>query len=115
VPAGGPPCGHCGRRADAITESRRRRWTWLGQSAFRIATPGGRVIITDPWLTKNPLTPPEYRDPARLAKVDVLLVTHGHADHIADAPETQAFPRRPWQFSPSQGSRMSTDPEARSS
>jgi len=59
---------------------------WLGQSAFRIATPGGKVIVTDPWLEKNPLTPAKYKDLAGLGKVDVLLVTHAHPDHIADAP-----------------------------
>ena len=60
--------------------------TWLGQAAFRIVTPGGKVIVTDPWLAANPLTPPQYKTPEGLGKVDVLLVTHGHGDHIADAP-----------------------------
>lgn len=59
---------------------------WLGQSAFRITSPGGKVIVTDPWLIRNPLTPPQYKDLAALGKVDVLLVSHGHLDHIADAP-----------------------------
>jgi L-ascorbate metabolism protein UlaG (beta-lactamase superfamily) len=59
---------------------------WLGQSAFRITTPGGKVIVTDPWLKANPLTPPEYKNLEALGKVDVLLVTHGHTDHFADAP-----------------------------
>jgi L-ascorbate metabolism protein UlaG (beta-lactamase superfamily) len=59
---------------------------WLGQSAFRITTPGGKVIVTDPWLKPNPLTPPQYKNLEALGKVDVLLVTHGHADHFADAP-----------------------------
>ncbi|MFT4266119.1 MAG: metal-dependent hydrolase [Xenophilus sp.] len=60
---------------------------WLGQSAFKITTPGGKVIVTDPWLKTNPLTPPQYRHLEALGKVDVLLVTHGHWDHFADAPE----------------------------
>ncbi|WP_332826292.1 metal-dependent hydrolase [Ramlibacter sp.] len=60
---------------------------WLGQAAFRITTPGGKVIVTDPWLRANPLTPPEYKNLAALGKVDVLLVTHGHGDHFADAPD----------------------------
>lgn len=60
---------------------------WLGQSAFRITTPGGKVIVTDPWLRPNPLTPPEYKKLEALGKVDLLLVTHGHADHFADAPD----------------------------
>jgi L-ascorbate metabolism protein UlaG (beta-lactamase superfamily) len=59
---------------------------WLGQSAFRITSPGGKVIVTDPWLIRNPLTPAQYKDLAALGKVDVLLVSHGHLDHIADAP-----------------------------
>lgn len=59
---------------------------WLGQSAFKITTPEGKVIITDPWLKANPLTPVEFKSLENLGKVDVLLVTHGHLDHFADAP-----------------------------
>ena len=59
---------------------------WLGQAAFRITSPGGKVIVTDPWLRTNPLTPPEYKQLDRFGKIDVLLVSHGHFDHIADAP-----------------------------
>jgi L-ascorbate metabolism protein UlaG (beta-lactamase superfamily) len=64
---------------------------WLNQAAFKITTPGGKVIITDPWLLPhpgfmNPLTPPQYRNLEALGKVDVLLVTHAHPDHISDAP-----------------------------
>ena len=59
---------------------------WLGQSAFKITSPGGKVIVTDPWLRANPLTPPEYKDLESFGRIDVLLVSHGHADHIADAP-----------------------------
>jgi L-ascorbate metabolism protein UlaG (beta-lactamase superfamily) len=71
----------------AIAEQGRLEVLWLGQSAFRISTPGGTVIVTDPWLTKNPVTPEPYRNLSKLGKVDVLLVTHAHADHILDAPE----------------------------
>ncbi|MDH4190694.1 MAG: metal-dependent hydrolase [Betaproteobacteria bacterium] len=60
---------------------------WLGHSAFRIVTPGGKVIVIDPWLRTNPSTPAAYRDLRALGKVDLLLVTHGHSDHVADAPE----------------------------
>jgi L-ascorbate metabolism protein UlaG (beta-lactamase superfamily) len=59
---------------------------WLGQSAFKITTPGGKVIVTDPWLKTNPLTPPAYKQPEGFGRIDVLLVSHGHFDHIADAP-----------------------------
>ena len=30
---------------------------WLGQAAMRITTPGGKVIMIDPWLIPNPKTP----------------------------------------------------------
>jgi L-ascorbate metabolism protein UlaG (beta-lactamase superfamily) len=59
---------------------------WLGQSAFKITSPGGKVIVTDPWLRTNPLTPPEFKKLESFGKIDVLLVSHGHFDHIADAP-----------------------------
>jgi len=48
---------------------------WLGQSAFRITSPGGKVIVIDPWLVQNPTTPAQYKDLKNLGKVDVLLVT----------------------------------------
>ncbi|NDD12526.1 MAG: hypothetical protein EB072_07745, partial [Betaproteobacteria bacterium] len=34
---------------------------WLGQSAFKITSPEGKVLITDPWLKANPLTPVEFK------------------------------------------------------
>ena len=59
---------------------------WLGQAAFKITTPGGKVIVVDPWLTSNPKTPDAYKKLEALGKVDLILVTHGHLDHWADAP-----------------------------
>jgi len=59
---------------------------WLGQSCFRITTPGGKVILTDPWLINNPKTPAAYKQLEALGRIDVILVTHAHADHFADAP-----------------------------
>jgi L-ascorbate metabolism protein UlaG (beta-lactamase superfamily) len=59
---------------------------WLGQASFKITSPGGKVIVTDPWLRTNPLTPAAYKNLEVFGKIDVLLVSHGHFDHIADAP-----------------------------
>jgi L-ascorbate metabolism protein UlaG (beta-lactamase superfamily) len=58
---------------------------WLGQAAFKITSPGGKVIVTDPWLRTNPLTPPAYKQLDAFGRIDVLLLTHGHFDHSADA------------------------------
>ncbi|HVO08613.1 MAG TPA: metal-dependent hydrolase [Burkholderiaceae bacterium] len=59
---------------------------WLGQSAFKITSPGGKVIVTDPWLRTDPRTPAPYKQLEHFGRIDVLLVSHGHFDHIADAP-----------------------------
>jgi L-ascorbate metabolism protein UlaG (beta-lactamase superfamily) len=59
---------------------------WLGQAATRITTPGGKVIVIDPWLTSNPKTPAAWKDLHALGHVDLILVTHAHYDHVADAP-----------------------------
>jgi L-ascorbate metabolism protein UlaG (beta-lactamase superfamily) len=60
---------------------------WLGQSAFRIRTISGKVIVVDPFLTKNPKTPEQYKKLEALGRVDLILVTHAHGDHFGDAPE----------------------------
>jgi L-ascorbate metabolism protein UlaG (beta-lactamase superfamily) len=59
---------------------------WLGQSAMRITTPSGKVIMLDPWLTTNPKTPERYKNLDAIGKIDLILVTHGHGDHLGDAP-----------------------------
>ena len=60
---------------------------WLGQAATKITSPGGKVIVVDPWLTTNPKTPPQYKNLDALGHVDLILVTHAHGDHLGDAPE----------------------------
>ena len=60
---------------------------WLGQAAFRIKSPNGKMILIDPWITGGPKTPPMYKnDLSAIGPVDVLLVTHAHVDHLGDAP-----------------------------
>jgi L-ascorbate metabolism protein UlaG (beta-lactamase superfamily) len=59
---------------------------WLGQSAVRITTPGGKVLVIDPWLVGNPRTPANFKNFDALGKVDLVLVTHAHPDHFTDAP-----------------------------
>lgn len=60
--------------------------TWYGQSAFKILTPTGKVLLIDPWLT-NPVFERAKDELAVLQHVDLILVTHGHSDHVGDAVE----------------------------
>lgn len=56
--------------------------TWLGHATFRIETPERKTIYLDPWIAGNPMCPASERN---VQKADVMLCTHGHFDHIADA------------------------------
>jgi L-ascorbate metabolism protein UlaG (beta-lactamase superfamily) len=58
--------------------------TWLGHATFRVETPGGKTILIDPWVMGNPMCPEKEKS---VGKVDVMLCTHGHFDHIGDAVE----------------------------
>lgn len=71
----------------AAAQSGKTEVLWLGQAAVRITTPGGKVIVVDPWLRTNPKTPANFKNLEALGKVDLVLVTHGHFDHVADAPD----------------------------
>lgn len=56
--------------------------TWLGHAAFSITTPEGKVVLVDPFLAGNPACPDDLKHPQA---VDVVLITHGHGDHLGDA------------------------------
>lgn len=55
--------------------------TYLGHSAFKIVSPKGVVLYIDPFLSGNPKTPAEMKT---VEKADLILVTHGHGDHVGD-------------------------------
>lgn len=55
--------------------------TWLGHSTFLIDVGDGPAILIDPWFAGNPSYPADFS----LKQVDLLLITHGHPDHIGDA------------------------------
>jgi L-ascorbate metabolism protein UlaG (beta-lactamase superfamily) len=62
--------------------TRGNKLTWLGHATFRITTPSGKVIVIDPWVQTNPMCPEPLK---KFDRLDTMLITHGHFDHIADA------------------------------
>jgi L-ascorbate metabolism protein UlaG (beta-lactamase superfamily) len=60
--------------------------TWYGHAAFKIVTPAGNVLLIDPWLT-NPSFDKGKEEVAALKRVDAILLSHGHGDHVGDAVE----------------------------
>ena len=64
-----------------MLRTRGNKLTWLGHSTFKITTPGGKVILVDPWVTGNPACPEPLK---KFDRVDIMLITHGHFDHFAD-------------------------------
>ena len=57
--------------------------TWLGHATFKIEFDGQTTLI-DPWVMNNPSCPDNLKT---FDKIDTMLITHGHADHFADAVE----------------------------
>ena len=56
--------------------------TWLGHASFRLDTEAGTRVYIDPFLTGNPKCPENERTPERC---DLVVLTHGHGDHVGDA------------------------------
>jgi L-ascorbate metabolism protein UlaG (beta-lactamase superfamily) len=58
------------------------RLTWLGHNTFKLETSGGRVVLIDPFIEGNPACPKEHKT---FDTLDVITISHGHGDHMADA------------------------------
>src|SRR5271156_4934287 len=55
--------------------------TWLGHGTYQFRLETGEVILVDPWIEGNP----KYPEGHKMDRVDIILVSHGHFDHIHDA------------------------------
>ena len=62
----------------------RPKFTYLGHATVRCDLPGGEVVLIDPWVQGNPACPEEHKTFDRL---DAMLITHAHFDHMGDAVE----------------------------
>ncbi len=59
---------------------------WLTWAFYRITTPGGKVILTNPWYT-NPDSSITLND---IPEADIILVPAGHPDEVGNAREIAA-------------------------
>ena len=68
----------------ALATAANTELTWYGHAAFKVKIPSGKVILIDPWIT-NPANKTGKEDLAGLDKVDLILITHGHSDHVGNS------------------------------
>jgi len=64
-----------------MASMQRLRITWYGHATFLLRTPGGKRVLFDPWFADNPACPASMKKPPA---ADLVLVSHGHGDHMGD-------------------------------
>jgi L-ascorbate metabolism protein UlaG (beta-lactamase superfamily) len=59
-------------------------FTWVGHGTWKVRSAKGKEILIDPWVMNNPVAPEHLKN---VDRCDLMLITHGHFDHIHDALE----------------------------
>jgi len=59
-------------------------FTWVGHGTWKVRSANWKEIIIDPWVMNNPVAPEKVK---KVEKCDLMLITHGHFDHVYDALE----------------------------
>ena len=57
-------------------------FTWIGHGTWKARSAKGKEILIDPWVMNNPVAPEALK---HVERCDLMLITHGHFDHVADA------------------------------
>jgi L-ascorbate metabolism protein UlaG (beta-lactamase superfamily) len=57
-------------------------FTWIGHGSWKARSVRGKEILIDPWITSNPVAPESLKT---VERCDLMLITHGHFDHVHDA------------------------------
>ncbi|MDA8020786.1 MAG: MBL fold metallo-hydrolase [Thermoanaerobaculia bacterium] len=74
------------------------RLTWIGHASFLLQL-AGRGIVIDPVMSRRlgvyPRHTPPGLDPEQLPRIDALLISHNHYDHL-DVPTLRRLPKDLW-------------------
>jgi|Deesub1362A_J573_1020465.scaffolds.fasta_scaffold26543_1 L-ascorbate metabolism protein UlaG (beta-lactamase superfamily) len=55
---------------------------WLGHGAWFFESPQGTKILIDPEVEYNVAYPEDWKDLTKFERIDLILITHGHFDHM---------------------------------
>src|SRR5256885_16090500 len=59
-------------------------FTWIGHGTWKVRTAGGKDLLLDAFVASNPVAPDALK---KVDRLDLMVLTHGHADHVADAAQ----------------------------
>jgi L-ascorbate metabolism protein UlaG (beta-lactamase superfamily) len=59
-------------------------FTWIGHGSWKVRSANGKTVYIDPWVMNNPVAPDALK---KVDGCDLMLITHGHFDHVHDALE----------------------------